>query len=337
MNSEGVFRLEQNKCGVYLISGFLGSGKTTLLKRLLETVPAGERAAVLMNEFGKAGVDGDVVKKNGLEIIEISSGSIFCACAKGDFLRGLYTIFRDYKPSILLIEASGVADTTDIKRDLGHGMLHDFYRFRGNICVADAQRFEDWADLFCAVPKQVEAASHVIINKIDLVSPEDLQTVEDHIRELNPGAKMSHAKYGDVSWDMFLLPVERETAPSLPNSDEWEKFIEAALNDMEANLAPPDKLASQSVFWEGDPLLFEELLEDLPEDIIRSKGYFKDTDGKWKIFDIVGDSAPTYSYPDEEFEMPRNLAIFIRTKRARREIPSLFESKGLKMLEVRFG
>lgn len=80
--------MEQSKCKVFLISGFLGSGKTTMLKRLLETVPEGERAAVLMNEFGKAGVDGDVVKKNGLEIIEISSGSIFCACAKGDFLRG---------------------------------------------------------------------------------------------------------------------------------------------------------------------------------------------------------------------------------------------------------
>ena len=61
---------------------------------LAETVPEGERAAVLMNEFGKAGVDGDVVRKKGLEIIEISRGSIFCACAKGDFLKALYTIFR---------------------------------------------------------------------------------------------------------------------------------------------------------------------------------------------------------------------------------------------------
>ena len=64
----------KNKCKVFLLSGFLGSGKTTLLQNLLETVPDGERAAVLMNEFGKAGVDGDVVRKKGLEIIEISRG-----------------------------------------------------------------------------------------------------------------------------------------------------------------------------------------------------------------------------------------------------------------------
>ena len=329
--------MEQNKCRVFLISGFLGSGKTTLLKKLIETVPEGEKAAVLMNEFGKAGVDGDVVRKNGLEIIEISSGSIFCACAKGEFLRGLYTIFRDYKPSILLIEASGVADTTDMKRDLGHGMLHDFYRFCGNVCVADAEWFEDWADLFNAVPKQIEAASHVIINKIDLVSPEDLSSIEKHIRSLNTLAEIRHATFGNVSWDFFECPEAEEAAPPLPCTKDWEKFIENTLNDMDAHLAPPDKLSSLSVFWEGDPLLFRELFKDLPDDIIRSKGYFVDTDGKWKIFDVVGNSAPVYSVPDEKFEMPRNLAIFIRTKKARREIPSLFESKGLKMLEVRFG
>ena len=125
----------KNKCKVFLLSGFLGSGKTTMLQNLLETVPEGEKAAVLMNEFGKAGVDGDVVKKKGLEIIEISRGSIFCACAKGDFLKALYAIFRDYDPTVLLIEASGVADTTDIKRDLGHGRLSDFYKLEGNICL----------------------------------------------------------------------------------------------------------------------------------------------------------------------------------------------------------
>ena len=164
--------MDENKCKVYLLSGFLGSGKTTLLKHLLETHPENERVAVLMNEFGKAGVDGDVVRKNGLEIIEISRGSIFCACAKGDFLRGLYTILKDYRPTVLLVEASGVADTTDMKKDLGHGMLHDYYRFAGNICVIDAEHFEDWLDLFNAVIKQTEAATQLIINKTDLVTPE---------------------------------------------------------------------------------------------------------------------------------------------------------------------
>jgi len=330
--------MEQNKCEVFLISGFLGSGKTTLLKYLLETVPDGKKVAVLMNEFGKAGVDGDVVRKNGLEIIEISRGSIFCACAKGDFLRGLYTIFHDYKPSILLIEASGVADTTDMELDLKHGMLHNFYRLCGNICVIDAQHFEDWADLFCAVTKQIEAASYIIMNKIDLVPPNTLDSIEKHVRELNSSAIITRAIYSKVPWNKFAYCMQiPEKAPSLPCLDEWEAFIENTLKDLTAHLAPPDKLASLSIFWEGDPIFFKEILQNLPDDIIRSKGYFTDIDGKWKIFDIVGNSRPVYSDADESFEMPRNLAIFIRKKKARREIPGMFESKGLKMLEVRFG
>jgi hypothetical protein len=51
------------------------------------------------------------------------------------------------------------------------------------------------------------------------------------------------------------------------------------------HLLPPDKLASYSIFWEGDPEKFREIFEELPEDIVRSKGYFMDTESKWKVFD----------------------------------------------------
>lgn len=327
----------KNKCKVFLLSGFLGSGKTTLLQNLLETAPEGEKAAVLMNEFGKAGVDGDVVRKKGLEIIEISRGSIFCACAKGDFLKALYTIFNDHAPTVLLIEASGVADTTDIERDLCHGRLSDFYRLQDNICLVDALRFEDWLDLFNAVIRQVEAAGRIVINKTDLVSEEELQALGEHLREINPKARITHAEYGKVPWDIILPGgKEPERAKEIPDWEEWEEFIKEELNRMDAHLLPPDKLASYSIFWEGDPQKFREILEELPEDIVRSKGYFIDTDSKWKIFDIVDGSKPVYKDADDGFSMERNLAIFIRTKRDRRELPAIFQSGGLMLLEVRF-
>lgn len=329
---------KQKKCRVFLISGFLGSGKTTLLKHLLNNVPEGEKVAVLMNEFGKAGVDGDLVRKNGLEVIEISRGSIFCACAKGDFLRALYNIFKDYFPTVLFVEASGVANTTDMKKDLDHGMLGGFYAFNGNICVVDAYRFEDWFDLFNAVPMQAKAATHIVINKTDLVSERELKALEKHIAEINPYASVTKTSFCKIPWHVFdAKKKERENAEVLPMPEEWEKYIEQALCDMTAHLAPPDSLASYSIYWYGDPKAFKNLIEeDIPEDIVRSKGYFKNMDGRWKIFDIVGHKKPVYSDPEPGFGMPRNLAIFIRTKRDRKELPYLFQSKGLKLLEVRF-
>lgn len=329
--------MKESKCKVFLLSGFLGSGKTTLLKHLLETHPEGERIAVLMNEFGKTGIDGDVVRKNGLEIIEISRGSIFCACAKGDFLRGLYTILKDYQPTILLVEASGVADTTDMKKDLSHGMLHDYYQMAGNICVIDAVHFEDWLDLFNAVIRQTEAATDLIINKTDLVSAEEADVLEAHLRQLNPAARITRAAFGNVPWEIFRPAAEpEEKIEEIPEMAEWEKFIDDTLSNMTPHMAPPDNLASLSVFWEGDPEKFKEVLEKLPDDIVRSKGYFIDTDGRWKVFDIVGSGKPVYSAAAEDFSQPRNLAIFIRRKRARREIPGLFQDAGIKLLELRF-
>ncbi|MCD7875552.1 MAG: GTP-binding protein [Cloacibacillus porcorum] len=329
--------MKESKCKEFLLSGFLGSGKTTLLKHLLETHPEGERIAVLMNEFGKAGVDGDVVRKNGLEIIEISRGSIFCACAKGDFLRGLYTILKDYQPTILLVEASGVADTTDMKKDLSHGMLHDYYQMAGNICVIDAVHFEDWLDLFNAVIRQTEAATDLIINKTDLVSAEEADALEAHLRQLNPAARITRAAFGNVPWEIFRPAAEpEEKIEEIPEMAEWEKFIDDTLSNMTPHMAPPDNLASLSVFWEGDPEKFKEVLDKLPDDIVRSKGYFIDADGRWKVFDIVGSGKPVYSAAAEDFSQPRNLAIFIRRKRARREIPGLFQDAGIKLLELRF-
>ena len=328
--------MDENKCKVYLLSGFLGSGKTTLLKHLLETHPENERVAVLMNEFGKAGVDGDVVRKNGLEIIEISRGSIFCACAKGDFLRGLYTILKDYRPTILLVEASGRRGYDGYEEGPRPWYAARLIDIRIDICVIDAQHFEDWLDLFNAVIKQTEAATQLIINKTDLVTPEEADALEKHLHELNPTAQITRTTFGNVPWSVFRSDDADEKMAEIPEAEAWEKFIDDVLANATPHMAPPDNLASLSVFWEGDAEKFKEILNRLPEDVVRSKGYFVDTDGKWKVFDIVGSKNPVYTDASPDFSQPRNLAIFIRKVRARREIPALFQDAGLKLLELRF-
>lgn len=330
---------DRRGCSVYLLAGFLGSGKTTLMTHLLETRPEGETVVVMMNEFGRVGVDGEIIRRAGLEIVEINKGSIFCACAKGDFMRGLHTIAREYKPTILLIEASGVADTRDMKRDLSVGPLGRFYELKGSLCVIDADRFRDWADHFNAVNRQVETATALIVNKRDLVDDETAELVKAQLRELNAEAPLYETSFGRIDWSLLrpetVRPATAEVG-DLPSAEEWEAYIEAALNDGESHLAPPDELFSQSVTWTGDPRSFRDVLKALPGDVVRAKGYFRDEEGRWTLFDLVEGRPVTFSSLERGADVSdENLAVFIRRQKDTQAIPRLLFKAGLLLQAIK--
>ena len=101
-----------SKTDVFLITGFLGSGKTTFLNRIIDAFPTDRKLMILMNEFGEIGIDGTLVENDDVEMLEISKGSIFCVCVKTDFIKGLMNIVSTIRPEVLLIEATGVANTS---------------------------------------------------------------------------------------------------------------------------------------------------------------------------------------------------------------------------------
>ena len=77
-----------NKTKLYLLTGFLGSGKTTFLTGVLNDLQ-GSKVAVIMNEFGKVGIDGTIIKRDDMELVEINRGSIFCSCLQLNFVSAL--------------------------------------------------------------------------------------------------------------------------------------------------------------------------------------------------------------------------------------------------------
>lgn len=122
---------------LYLVNGFLGSGKTTLLRGLIGAFEA-QRLGVLVNEFGSIGIDGTLVHKNGIKLVEINDGSIFCACIKDGFVRTLKA-FSQQPVDVLLIESSGMADPAGIHTIL-EGLapyLARQYHYQGSICLVD--------------------------------------------------------------------------------------------------------------------------------------------------------------------------------------------------------
>ncbi|MCE5187675.1 MAG: GTP-binding protein [Eubacteriales bacterium] len=183
---------------LYLINGFLGSGKTTFMRALIDSFQ-GTRLGVLVNEFGSIGIDGTLVQKEGIRLVEVNRGSIFCACIKDGFIRTLKA-FSQQPIDTLLIESSGMADPAGMAKIL-EGLashLDRKFQYAGSICLVDCTSFADYADILMPLQNQVASADFIIVNKLDLVNAEQLEEVHKLIRHFNSDAPVYDTAYAQV-------------------------------------------------------------------------------------------------------------------------------------------
>jgi len=180
-----------------LIGGFLGAGKTTFLRRLLGEMQ-GRRLGVLVNEFGAVGVDGELLRGRGAELVELSNGSIFCSCLKQDFVAALRR-FSETDIDALVIENSGMADPGGMDAILASlsPYLRRPYLPRGLLCLADCLTLPEYADVLLPVQHQLEEAALVLVNKLDLVSPARVREVHGAVRA-HSAAPILDTVCGDV-------------------------------------------------------------------------------------------------------------------------------------------
>ena len=263
---------------LYLVSGFLGSGKTTFLRHLLEQITE-RKVGVLVNEFGSIGIDGKVLARGNLELLEINNGSIFCSCLKADFVKALLA-FLEQPVDSLFIEASGIADPTSIQTLLDqitmlatkHMNIDRTYDYQGSICIVDAVNFLNYVDLFTPVKKQVCKSNFIVINKTDLVAPEKLSSVRQRIAALNPAAFIYETQFAAVSLPVFNehLSVGGENNETV--NQPWNRPVTYIL-DMPGVYAP-DQLGS--------------FCRELKEKALRIKGILMTSEGMMHI-DAVGD------------------------------------------------
>ena len=163
---------------VTLITGFLGSGKTTFLNRIIQIFPENLKLMILMNEFGEIGLDGTLIEGDDFDILEISKGSIFCVCVKTEFIRSLNEIAQSIKPDVLIVESTGVANPSDLKKDLNLSIFQNRFKLSEQICIIDADCFEDAYNAFVSVEKQIASSTLFIINKKDLASPRQISRIK---------------------------------------------------------------------------------------------------------------------------------------------------------------
>ncbi|MCC7275836.1 MAG: GTP-binding protein, partial [Alphaproteobacteria bacterium] len=189
---------------VTVLTGYLGAGKTTLLNRIL-TEPHGKRYAVIVNEFGAIGIDNDLIVDADEEVFEMNNGCI-CCTVRGDLIRIIDGLMkRRDRFDAIIVETTGLADPAPVAQTF---FVDEDVRRRTRldavVTVVDArhvlQRLADTRE----AKDQIAFADVVLLNKTDLVSPEELAEVEGRIRAINAYAPIHRTENCAVPLDRVL-------------------------------------------------------------------------------------------------------------------------------------
>jgi G3E family GTPase len=188
-----------DKIPVTVLTGYLGAGKTTLLNRIL-TEPHGKKFAVIVNEFGEIGIDNDLVVNADEEVFEMNNGCI-CCTVRGDLVRIIEGLMRRKgKFDAIIVETTGLADPAPVAQtffmDENVGAKT---RLDAVVTVADAKWLKDRLKDAPEAKNQIAFADVILLNKTDLVSPEELREVEARIRGINPYAKLHRTERSKVA------------------------------------------------------------------------------------------------------------------------------------------
>jgi G3E family GTPase len=228
-----------NAIPIYLITGYLGSGKTTLLNHWLATPELrSRRVALIINEFGSLGIDGQLVDQDTEAIFELNRGSLFCACIKTDVVGTLERIAGEVQPDLVLAEATGVAQTSDLYAFFGGPEAEDRFRIAANVCVVDALNFTKVLPYLKAVTAQVTWADGLVINKTDLLESAGLEQLSGVLREMNPRAVQARTQHARLPWD-FVTGLAHQPCAAEP--------VESPPEDL-ATCSIPGRFADRGAF-----------------------------------------------------------------------------------------
>jgi G3E family GTPase len=182
-----------------LVTGFLGSGKTSLLGDLIRRYSGDLRIAVVQNEFSPGHVDGYSLKQAGnpFQLLEINNGSVFCACLLGDFISRLEPFIEEFRPDVIFLEATGLADPVSLGQVLQAPGLEDKIYLAGSWCLVDALNFSRIIGSVNRARHQIRIADIVWINKTDLVR--ETFEIRHKILEINPFARILETTFGSTS------------------------------------------------------------------------------------------------------------------------------------------
>ena len=242
---------------ITLITGYLGSGKTTLINHILKNA-RGNKMAVIVNDIGEVNIDADLIEGNGVvsgkdeNLVALSNGCICCTLKK-DLITQLADLVKQQKFDHILIEASGICEPVPIaqtitymEQEFERQALPRFYYLDAIISVTDALRLRDEfgcgdslkeatrgeENLENLVIQQIEFCDIVLLNKVSLISQEELRRVKMAVKALQPGAKIVETDYCNIDindlidTNLFDFEQASGSAAWIREFEDWDSDVE---------------------------------------------------------------------------------------------------------------
>jgi G3E family GTPase len=200
---------------VTVLTGYLGAGKTTLLNHLL-TQKHGYKCAIIINEFGAISIDNQLVVGADEEILELNNGCLCCR-VRGDLVRSLNDLLikKRKRFDYVIIETTGLADPSPIAHTFMASDLADQMRLDGIVTVVDARNLEKELNDGPEPLAQIAFADVILLNKTDLVPPQDLARVEARVRSMNALARIHRTEKSQIEVGKILNVRARELTTPL--------------------------------------------------------------------------------------------------------------------------
>lgn len=247
---------------LYLITGFLGSGKSCFLKEFIHLFD-GLKLQLIINEFGREGVDGTLLASLGIGLEEITGGSVFCSCRIDQFEKALRTFVRD-DTDVVIVESSGLSDPTGVRRLFNDSERYPNIEFMGSICLADAVRLPKIYAKSKTCSKQLASADVMIINKTDLATEEQLEEARRIIKTQRPDIEIIETSFG-------------KTGPEILDMLERAQHVDEQKMPLTADISMRDLTVTVDPSISRYQLI--KFIEMFSDATFRVKGFIDTTDG----------------------------------------------------------
>jgi cobalamin biosynthesis protein CobW len=220
----------EQRIPILVVSGFLGAGKTTLVRHLLHDAQrTGVRVAVVSNEFGALGIDKALLGEGEEAYVELEGGCVCCQLS--DTLLDTLQMLRErVRPDRIIVETSGVALPFDTQLNLWREPVSAWVDDDMAVVVVNAEQLMEGRDLEGTFEDQVSSADLLLLNKIDLISPEALDQVEAMLHALAPDTPTVRSVQGAVDPALLFPPdpagirSQRRTAHPEPLPHQHDMF-----------------------------------------------------------------------------------------------------------------